>query len=156
VPEALRRRAGYSYGTQESALNAGTAAQSGDPRMEYLFFDALYLIAAIAMVFVVCRAGLWIRQCVIEADIMKNGIAANADILSIHRDNHLHRYNVKCVMVVRFNTRDGQEVQSRLVQVMSVREYKRFASGTGVTIKYAASRPQRIVLYDRPLVLGEH
>ncbi|EOL9022931.1 DUF3592 domain-containing protein [Cronobacter dublinensis] len=124
--------------------------------MEYLFFDALYLIAAIAMVFVVCRAGLWIRQCVIEADIMKNGIAANADILSIHRDNHLHRYNVKCVMVVRFNTQDGQEVQSRLVQVMSVREYKRFASGTGVTIKYAASRPERIVLYDRPLVLGEH
>ncbi|ALB63791.1 hypothetical protein BN137_4147 [Cronobacter condimenti 1330] len=123
--------------------------------MERHFFDAVYLIVGIAMLFLLCRAALWIRQCFIEADIMKNGIAANADIVSIHRDNHLHRYNVKCVMVVRFNTRDGREVQSRLVQVMSVREYKRFASGTGVTIKYAATRPERVVLFDRPLVLGE-
>lgn len=110
---------------------------------------------SVLLLFGLYHALRWVRQLFIEAHVMKHGIGANADIIALKRTNWMDRRSVYCELVLRFRTREGQLVQASVFQFLDSREIVRFAEGNGTTVKYDPQNPQHIVLYDRPLILGD-
>lgn len=123
--------------------------------MENILRGAALLCIAIVVVFLIYKATRWVRQLFIEVHVMKHGIGANADIIALNRTNSMNRHAVYCELVLRFKTREGREVESRVMEALTPREIVRFAAGNGTTVKYSPQNPQHIVLYDRPLILGD-
>ncbi|MDZ7323083.1 DUF3592 domain-containing protein [Kosakonia sacchari] len=119
--------------------------------LDYVVFAFVAALAA----FLLYYALRWVRQLFIEAHVMKHGIGANADIIALKRTNWMDRRSVYCELVLRFRTREGQLVQASVFQHLDSREIVRFAEGNGTTVKYSPQNPQHIVLYDRPLILGD-
>lgn len=111
-------------------------------------------IAAL-LLFGLYKLARWIRQLCIEAHVRKHGIGANADIIALKRTNWMDRRTVYCELVLRFKTREGQVVQASVFEHLTSREIVRFAEGNGTTVKYDPQHPQHIILYDRPLILGD-
>lgn len=110
---------------------------------------------SVLLLFGLYHALRWVRQLFIEAHVMKHGIGANADIIALKRTNWMDRRSVYCELVLRFRTREGQLVQASVFQFLDSREIVRFAEGNGTTVKYDPQNPQHIILYDRPLILGD-
>lgn len=50
---------------------------------------------------------------------------------------------------------DGKIYQFAFYKSMTFEEIERFKAGNGTTIKYDPNNPEKIALYDRPLILGE-
>lgn len=123
--------------------------------MANILHGVALLCIAIVVIFLIYKVTRWIRQLFIEAHVMKHGIGANADIIALKRTNWMDRRSVYCELVLRFKTREGQVVQSSVFQFLDSREIVRFAEGNGTTVKYSPQNPQHIVLYDRPLILGD-
>ena len=119
--------------------------------LDYVVFAFVAAVAA----FLLYYALRWVRQLFIEVHVMKHGIGANADIIALNRTNLMDRHTVYCELVLRFKTREGLEVESRVKKALTPREIVRFAAGNGTTVKYSPQNPQHIVLYDRPLILGD-
>lgn len=46
-------------------------------------------------------------------------------------------------------------ISHTLYKSMTFEEIERFKAGNGTTIKYDPNNPEKIALYDRPLILGE-
>ncbi|PDO83397.1 DUF3592 domain-containing protein [Kosakonia pseudosacchari] len=123
--------------------------------MANILHGVALLCIAIVVIFLIYKVTRWIRQLFIEAHVMKHGIGANADIIALKRTNWMDRRSVYCELVLRFKTREGQVVQASVFQFLDSREIVRFAEGNGTTVKYSPQNPQHIVLYDRPLILGD-
>lgn len=123
--------------------------------MANILHGVALLCIAIVVIFLIYKVTRWIRQLFIEAHVMKHGIGANADIIALKRTNWMDRRSVYCELVLRFKTREGQMVQASVFQFLDSREIVRFAEGNGTTVKYSPQNPQHIVLYDRPLILGD-
>ena len=112
-------------------------------------------IAVIVVLWLIYKVFVWVRSLFIEAHVSKHGIAANADIVAFNRTNRMDRASVWCQIEVRFTTREGRVVQAIITQALALRDITRLAAGTGITIKYDPHKPQHVVLYDRPLILGD-
>ncbi|MDN2485594.1 DUF3592 domain-containing protein [Kosakonia sacchari] len=123
--------------------------------MANILHGVALLCIAIVVIFLIYKVTRWIRQLFIEAHVMKHGIGANADIIALKRTNWMDRRSVYCELVLRFRTREGQVVQASAFQFLDSREIVRFAEGNGTTVKYSPQNPKHIVLYDRPLILGD-
>lgn len=123
--------------------------------MANILHGVALLCIAIVVIFIIYKVTRWVRQLFIEAHVMKHGIGANADIIALKRTNWMDRRSVYCELVLRFKTREGQVVQASVFQFLDSREIVRFAEGNGTTVKYSPQNPQYIVLYDRPLILGD-
>ncbi|AHJ76945.1 DUF3592 domain-containing protein [Kosakonia sacchari] len=123
--------------------------------MANILHGVALLCIAIVVIFLIYKVTRWIRQLFIEAHVMKHGIGANADIIALKRTNWMDRRSVYCELVLRFRTREGQVVQASVFQFLDSREIVRFAEGNGTTVKYSPQNPKHIVLYDRPLILGD-
>lgn len=122
--------------------------------MEIIYVIFIIVIAAL-LLFGLYKLVRWIRQLFIEVHVSKYGIGANADIIALKRTNLMERRTVYCELVLRFRTREGQVVQASVFEHLNRREIVRFAEGNGTTVKYDPQNPQHIILYDRPLILGD-
>lgn len=118
-------------------------------------YEMLGSIAVIMVLWLIYKVFAWVRKLFIEIRVSKNGIAANADIIAFNRTNRMDRTSVWCEIEVRFTTREGRVVQATITQALALRDITRLAAGTGTTIKYDPHKPQHVVLYDRPLILGD-
>lgn len=122
--------------------------------MEIIYVIFIIVIAAL-LLFGLYKLARWTRQMFIEVHVSKYGIGANADIIALKRTNWMGRRTVYCELVLRFRTREGQVVQASVFEHLNRREIVRFAEGNGTTVKYDPQNPQHIILYDRPLILGD-
>lgn len=122
--------------------------------MEIIYVIFIIVIAAL-LLFGLYKLVRWIRQLFIEVHVSKYGIGANADIIALKRTNLMERRTVYCELVLRFRTREGQVVQASVFEHLNRREIVRFSEGNGTTVKYDPQNPQHIILYDRPLILGD-
>lgn len=118
-------------------------------------YEMLGSIAVIMVLWLIYKVFAWVRKLFIEVHVSKNGIAANADIVAFNRTNRMDRTSVWCEIEVRFTTREGRVVHATITQALALRDITRLAAGTGTTIKYDPHKPQHVVLYDRPLILGD-
>ncbi|WP_288875170.1 DUF3592 domain-containing protein [uncultured Kosakonia sp.] len=118
-------------------------------------YEMLSSIAVIVVLWLIYKVFVWVRSLFIEAHVSKHGIAANADIVAFNRTNRMDRASVWCEIAVRFTTREGGVVQATITVPLAFRDATRLAAGTGTTIKYDPHKPEHIVLYDRPLILGD-
>lgn len=118
-------------------------------------YEMLGSIAVIVVLWLIYKVFAWVRKLFIEVHVSKHGIAANADIVAFNRTNRMDRTSVWCEIEVRFTTREGRVVQATITQALALRDITRLAAGTGTTIKYDPHKPQHVVLYDRPLILGD-
>lgn len=123
--------------------------------MHTSLYDIIFLVIAALLLFGLYKLARWIRQMFIEVHVSKYGIGANADIIALKRTNLMERRTVYCELVLRFRTREGQVVQASVFEHLNRREIVRFAEGNGTTVKYDPQNPQHIILYDRPLILGD-
>lgn len=123
--------------------------------MDISLYDIIFLVVAALLLFGFYKLVRWIRQMFIEVHVSKYGIGANADIIALKRTRWMDRRSVYCEVVLRFRTREGVVVQSSVFQHLNRREIVRFAEGNGTTVKYDPQNPQHIILYDRPLILGD-
>ncbi|MDF7759570.1 hypothetical protein PU683_08520 [Kosakonia cowanii] len=118
-------------------------------------YEMLSSIAVIVMLWLMYKAFVWVRKLFIEAHVCKHGIAANADIVAFHRTNRMDRTSVWCEIGVRFTTREGHVEQASITVPLAYKDANRLAAGDGTTIKYDPHKPEHVVLYDRPLILGD-
>lgn len=128
------------------------------------FFDTYWYLLPIGIfsaVFYIIYLSLrdnlivYIKDSFRQASVLKTGIGANADIIVARQTGMWDAENPVYLLTVNFKTREGQEVQASFYTSMNFEERERFKAGNGTTIKYDPKDPKRIVLYDRPLILGE-
>ncbi|MBU3894878.1 DUF3592 domain-containing protein [Serratia rhizosphaerae] len=91
-----------------------------------------------------------------QSDVIKNGLAVNADIISSSQTSYWGGNKPIYKLTFRFKTMDNVEVESSLTKALSFEEIERFSPGNGTTIKYDPKNPKRIALFDKPLILGDN
>ncbi|MGX9280673.1 MULTISPECIES: DUF3592 domain-containing protein [Pantoea] len=88
-----------------------------------------------------------------QSAVLKNGIAVNADIVSAQQTTMWGGNKPIYKMTSRFKTQQNQEVEASILKDLSFEEIERFKPRNGAIIKYDPKDPQRITLYDNPLIL---
>ncbi len=96
-----------------------------------------------------------IKDGFVQSAVLKNGIAVNADIVSAQQTTMWGGNKPIYKMTFRFKTQENQEVETSILKDLSFEEIERFKPGNGTTIKYDPKDPQRIALYDKPLILEQ-
>ncbi|KAA9002641.1 DUF3592 domain-containing protein [Affinibrenneria salicis] len=119
------------------------------------FFIAILLILPI---FAACRTVLNlliipVKEGFTQARVLKNGVGANADIVSVQQTNEWGGNKPVCNITVRFMTLDGKEYEASVKKALDINEVERFKAGNGTTIKYDPENPNKIAIYDKPLFL---
>ena len=97
----------------------------------------------------------YVKNIFIQSAVLKNGISTNADIIVARQTGMLDAEQPVYLLTLQFQARDGKTYQSTLYKSMTFEEIERFKAGNGTTIKYDPNNPEKIALYDRPLILGE-
>lgn len=96
-----------------------------------------------------------IKDSFTQSNVLKTGVAVNADIVYAHQTTMWDGGRPVYRLTLKFKTREGQETESSTLKTLSFEEIERFKAGNGTTIKYDPKNPQRIAIYDRPLILGD-
>ncbi|QKJ85804.1 hypothetical protein PMPD1_0832 [Paramixta manurensis] len=119
-----------------------------------IFYFFLAVVAIVGFFKVVITMGIIpIREGIVEANILKKGIAVNADIISVNQTEYWGGNKPICAVTVRYKTKEGIEYTSTVKKALDVNEVKHFVAGNGTTIKYHPEKPKNIAIYDRPLIL---
>ncbi|MGG6175233.1 DUF3592 domain-containing protein [Pantoea allii] len=94
-----------------------------------------------------------IKDGFVQGEVLKKGIAVNADIVSAQQTTMWGGNKPIYKMTFKFKTVQNQVVEASILKDLTFEEIERFKPGNGTTIKYDPKNPQRIALYDKPLVL---
>ncbi|MGG6138931.1 DUF3592 domain-containing protein [Pantoea allii] len=94
-----------------------------------------------------------IKDGFVQGEVLKKGIAVNADIVSAQQTTMWGGNKPIYKMTFKFKTAQNQVVEASILKDLTFEEIERFKPGNGTTIKYDPKNPQRIALYDKPLIL---
>ncbi len=97
-----------------------------------------------------------IKDGAMQDSVLKKGIAVNADITVARQTSMWSGGKPVYRLTLKFKTREGQDVESSILKALTFEEVERYKAGNGTTIKYDPKKPQRIAIYDRPLILGDN
>lgn len=121
------------------------------------------LMAVIAIVFGIIPMVRFIRRDLYpylkdgftQDTVLKTGTSANADIISSLQTSAWSGNKPIYKLTLRFETQGGQLMESTTLKALTFKEIENFREGNQTTIKYDPADPQKITIYDRPLILGE-
>lgn len=128
--------------------------------MDNLFIISMVVIALVFGVFPMARflytnVYPYLKDGFSQDAVLKNGIAANADIIYTSQTSSWDGNKPVYKLTLRFKTREQEPVEATIMKALTFKEIERFKEGNGTTIKYDPKDPTKIAIYDKPLVLGE-
>ncbi|KTR45716.1 hypothetical protein NS303_21615 [Pantoea ananatis] len=119
-----------------------------------IFAAAVSVFVLFRMVNVFTRIFLpLIKNGFVQANIIKTGIAANADIISTQQTTVWSGGQPVYTICVKFRTLENKQIEASIMRNLTLEEIERFKPGNGTIIKYDPKNPKRIALYDKPLIL---
>ncbi|WP_342325069.1 DUF3592 domain-containing protein [Kosakonia sp. BYX6] len=128
--------------------------------MDNVFIISMIVIALVFGVFPMARflytnVYPYLKDGFSQDFVLKNGIAANADIIYTSQTSSWDGNKPVYQLTLRFMTREQELIEATTMKALTFKEIEHFKEGSGTTIKYDPKDPKKIAIYDKPLVLGE-
>lgn len=125
-----------------------------------VFIISMIVIALIFGVFPIARFVYtnlypYLKDGLSQDNILKNGVPANADIIYTSQTSSWDGNKPVYKLTLRFKTRDQVLIEAATMKALTFKEIEKYKEGNGTIIKYDPKDPEKIAIYDKPLVLGE-
>lgn len=129
--------------------------------MDYMSSRWLYLMSLVLLIVlfaVIKSVGSFvipmIKDGFIQNEVLKKGMVANAYIITANQTTIWSGNRPVYRLTLKFQTYQKQKVEASLKKELTFDEIERFKPGNVVTIKYDPKDPQRIAIYDKPIING--
>ncbi|NUU67677.1 DUF3592 domain-containing protein [Enterobacteriaceae bacterium BIT-l23] len=97
----------------------------------------------------------YLKDGFVQDSVLKNGITASAEIINTYQTSSWSGNKPIYKLTFRFETKDNDVVESTIMKALTFKEIDNLKEGAVTAIKYDPNNPNKIALYDKPLILGD-